>query len=54
MNVIPITSKNSASGLNIEAFQWETTNLTVSFSKIAIQGPEYYILFAGQCSKNPS
>jgi hypothetical protein len=46
-----ITSKNSASGLKIEEFHWETTNFTVSFSKIAIQGFEYLDFFAGQCSK---
>jgi hypothetical protein len=31
---VSITSKNSASGLNIEAFQWETRNLTVSSVKL--------------------
>ncbi len=53
---VPITSKNSAYGLNIDAFHWETTNFTVSFRKIGIQGFEYGIrfVFAAQCSKNIS
>jgi hypothetical protein len=37
---VPITSKNSASGLNIELFHWETTNFTVSLRKIALHGFE--------------